>query len=637
MELPFDLAGGLPLTAVRFVAVAALLSVTGVLAFEAFVLARIGADLPAATAATLRRRLACLAQGSVAVAVAGMLGWLVLEAAAMADATRLGAAVGAVPAVVGGTEFGRLIAAQVAGFVLLAVVLGRGGGRLRIWAALALAVGECALQAGHSHAASMYQGPSFLLAADVLHLLAAGVWLGGLMPLLLVVRAAPPRGGAMAARWFTLPGKICVVVMAATALFQGWVLVASIPGLVGTAYGLMALVKLALFGVLFAFALANRYQFAPALRGPAPEGARAVLLRSLAVQTGFGIAVVVAAAVLSGLPPAMHEQALWPFAERFSLDTVNEDADFRREAIEALAALGAAGLLLVGAAVTRRHRAARMASVAVAAVIAWFAIPHLDLLFVPAGPTSYFHSPTGFAATAIVAGADLYPANCAACHGRDGHGDGPLAKSLPVPPADLTAAHLWMHSDGELFGWLADGIEAPEGGLAMPGFADRLSDDQRWDLIDYIRAHNAGLVHRASGEWTPALQAPGLQAACADGERTLADLRGGFVRLVFGTAAASPGVTTILATADPAAHPAPGLCVAGDEVLPRAYAIATGLDPARMAGTQILIDGAGWLRAVEPAGVSPRWDDATALAAEIQSLAAHPVAAASPMKMDMPM
>jgi mono/diheme cytochrome c family protein len=93
--------------------------------------------------------------------------------------------------------------------------------------------------------------------------------------------------------------------------------------------------------------------------------------------------------------------------------------------------------------------------------IAWFAIPHLDLLFVPAYPTSYYSSSTNFAVTSIARGAELFPADCAACHGPTGRGDGPAAKTLPVPPADLTASHLWMHSDGELFWWLSHGMEGP--------------------------------------------------------------------------------------------------------------------------------------------------------------------------------
>lgn len=116
------------------------------------------------------------------------------------------------------------------------------------------------------------------------------------------------------------------------------------------------------------------------------------------------------------------------------------------------------------------------------------------MLFVPAYPTSFYRSPTAFAATSIMRGAALFPSNCAACHGADGRGDGPLAAKLPVPPADLTASHLWAHPDGELFWWLANGIEAPDGQPAMPGFADKLPPDNRWALIDYVRANNAGFA-----------------------------------------------------------------------------------------------------------------------------------------------
>jgi zinc/manganese transport system substrate-binding protein len=61
-------------------------------------------------------------------------------------------------------------------------------------------------------------------------------------------------------------------------------------------------------------------------------------------------------------------------------------------------------------------------------IIVALRLPHLSLLFVKAYPTSFLISPTEFAATAIVHGAKLFAANCTTCHG-----DGPVAKSLPVP------------------------------------------------------------------------------------------------------------------------------------------------------------------------------------------------------------
>ncbi len=596
---------------------AGLLSVFGTLAFRRFVAPRAMACMAAAEAAATGRLLGLVTAASLGVSAFGLLAWLAAQAADMADAATLAQAASALPAVAAGTAFGRIVLMQLAALAATAAALRWRAG------AVALAAVTLALQAAHGHAASMVEGPSLLLACDVVHLLAAGAWLGGLLPLLLLVRSASAKAGATAARWFSPMGKLCVAALGVTALWQGRVLVGSVPGLAGTAYGWVVLVKSGLFGVLLAFAWANRYRLAPALLRGRPGAARRALLGSLAVQTGFGLAAIAAATVLSGLPPAMHEQPVWPFPYRFTLDTAGEDPDLLREVVLAGLALALAAALL-GLALVRRLRWPALAG---AAALAWFAVPHLDLLFVPAMAESFYRSPTGFAASGIVQGAALYPSHCGACHGADGRGDGPAAAALPVPPADLTAAHLWMHEDGELFGWLSHGIEGPEGGLVMPGFAAVLSDDERWDLIDAIRARNAGLTRRGTGAWSPPAQAPAFQARCADGQtRRLADL-GGFVRLVIGPAPAASGVTTVLATADPAARPAPGVCVTDDPAVPAAYALVAGLTPGELPGTQFLIDAGGWLRALQPAA-APAWDDPARLSADLGALAAHPLAAA---------
>jgi len=645
-----DPEGGLTLALARGLSVAALLSVFGTLAFRTAVGPRVFPRMPAATVVAVKAGLLRLARLGLGAQLLATLAWLALQSDDMAGASSVRDALSAIPAVLSGTMFGHLVALQLAAIPAVALALGRRDRRQR--AACGLAGLATVLEAGHSHAAAMSPRSWLLLGSDILHLLAAGAWLGGLAPLLLVVALAAPRDAAAAARWFSPLGKLCLVVIAATALVQGWVLVASVPGLVGTGYGWMALVKAALFGVLFAFAAANRYRLAPALLRGDPARARRALVRSIGVQTAFGGAVVVAAAVLSGLPPAMHAQPVWPFPVRLSLDAVSEDPDLRNEAIGAGVALACAAALLPLALLVRRR--GRWLVAVAAAAIAWFAVPHLDLLLVPAYPTSFQQSPTGFAASTIVEGAALYPGQCASCHGAEGHGDGAAAQGLPVPPADLTAAHLWMHADGEMFWWLSHGIEAPQGGMAMPGFARTLTPEQRWDLIDDVRARNAGLVVQAAGVWSPPLQAPGFQARCDGGRtRTLADLRGRFVRLVIGTApprpdlrrpdppgldpsrpdppapdspAPDPPVTTVLATAEPTAHPGPGLCIADDAALPTAYGIVSGLAPPDLAGAQVLIDGEGWLRAVQPGRPGAGWNDTRRLAATIRQLQADPIA-----------
>jgi putative copper export protein/mono/diheme cytochrome c family protein len=636
---PFDLQGGATLAAARDASVTALLSAFGTIVFRVIVAPKAFAVMPPERVAVSKRQILLLAQLGVAAALLGTFAWLVAQAAYMADADSLGAAIAALPTVLEKTSFGNVVILQFASLLLLGGSIGWRDDSARQKAALVVACVAVALESGHSHAFSMVQGPSLLLACDIIHLAGAGAWLGGLVPLLLLVRMAPPKAAATAARWFSPLGQWCLVALVVSAAVQGWVLVASIPGLIGTAYGWMVLVKLALFGVLFGFAWFNRYHFAPALLHGDPDSARRVLVRSIAVQTGFAVAILIAAVVLSELPPAMHLQALWPFAERFSLAAVREDADFRREVLLAATSLAASAAVFILALVIRRFR---IAAVLLAAIVGWFALPHLDLLFVRAYPTSFYHSPTGFSAASIVEGSTLYASNCVSCHGSGGSGGGPLAKHLSIPPADLTAAHLWAHSDGELFWWISHGMFAPEGNQVMPGFADALDEDSRWSLIDYIRAHNAGNANHLTGAWSRPIQAANFGVRCGDRDVRLSDLRGHFVRLSFGVvppqADTADGLTTIVAGPAAGALP-PGKCVASDETVPAAYAILSGMPPDKMTGTQFLIDEHGWLRAMAPATGPAAWNDPRMLRAEINTLRQKKIAAApaEPMKMDMPM
>ena len=613
--IPFSPEGGLLLSVARAWAVAGEISLFGTLTFGLFVLPRAlrGADATVADGA--RSTLLRLARVSVVGALIGAGLWLVAQTADLSSATSLIAALDAVPDVLATTAFGHVLALQV--LALLAVLPALSRPRL----AFGLSLAALALQAGHSHALSMQPGFSLLLVSDLIHLLGAGAWLGGLLPLLLVVRATPGKVGAGAARWFSPLGKACVVAMTVTAGIQGWGLVASIPGLIGTAYGWMAMAKLSLFGVLFAFAVVNRYRFAPALRGGDPAGAKRTLVRSIAVQTGFGLAVVIAAGVLSNLPPSLHEQPIWPFTMQPSLVTVDEDPEFKQMVAVALLELGAAGLVLALSLAVRR---CRPVALALAAGVAWWAGPDLRLLFVPASPTSFYRSPTDFAATAIMHGAGLYGANCAGCHGAGGRGDGPLAAGLAVPPADLTAAHLWAHSDGEMFGWLTNGIEAPEGGLAMPGFAATLTPDDRWALIDFVRANNAGVAKQASDAWPVPVAAPALTATCSDGRTlTLADLRGGAVRLVFAGGARTAAEDDAHLTTLTVGAAGPG-CGTSDPAVAKSYALVLGTDLAALPGSEVLIDPNGWLRSTDRDSLTP-----ALLAALVDEICTHPLAGAS--------
>lgn len=87
-------------------------------------------------------------------------------------------------------------------------------------------------------------------------------------------------------------------------------------------------------------------------------------------------------------------------------------------------------------------------------------------------------------AKSIAAGQALFSNYCVPCHGVFGKGDGPLGLTLNPRPADLTFHAIpGVHTDAQLFEWVSNGFP----GSRMPAFKERLSDTDRWNLVNYIR------------------------------------------------------------------------------------------------------------------------------------------------------
>ena len=79
-------------------------------------------------------------------------------------------------------------------------------------------------------------------------------------------------------------------------------------------------------------------------------------------------------------------------------------------------------------------------------------------------------------------GRRIFAQRCAVCHGDKGAGDGPAGKSISPQVADLTAYEVQDQSDGALY-W-----KIGEGRVAMPAWKAILDDDERWNLVNYIRS-----------------------------------------------------------------------------------------------------------------------------------------------------
>ena len=75
----------------------------------------------------------------------------------------------------------------------------------------------------------------------------------------------------------------------------------------------------------------------------------------------------------------------------------------------------------------------------------------------------------------------IYTTYCGPCHGSKGKGDGVAAAGLAKKPADHSSDYVQQQTDGALF-WMISTGRNP-----MPTYKALLTDNQRWELVNYIR------------------------------------------------------------------------------------------------------------------------------------------------------
>jgi putative copper resistance protein D len=233
---------------------------------------------------------------------------------AAADAYRPGAWL----SVVTGADFGPVIAGRIGlALVALAITLLRRPSRA-LWIILA-AAGGAALASfawtGHGASDEGVAG-AVHLAGDVAHLLAAGVWLGALSVLSILLFTSRRDGDADALQalhrgleGFSGIGTGTVAAILATGLLNSWFLVG--PGhvrdLLSTTYGLLLCGKIAVFAGMLGLAGLNRFKLTPSLArslaAAAPDAALRALRLSIALETAGGAAILVLVGAFGTLAP----------------------------------------------------------------------------------------------------------------------------------------------------------------------------------------------------------------------------------------------------------------------------------------------------------------------------------------------
>jgi putative copper resistance protein D len=318
-----------PFIAARVIHFASTVMIAGIFIFLFFVEAPALRKNDARTwpgATVFHSRLLCIAWLSLAISIASGVAWLLLLATNITGSS-LAQVIsdGTAQTLLTRTQFGHDWEARFVLAVLLAAALLRFG-RKRGWGLVeggistALAMGFLGTLAwsGHGGATPGLQGEVHVT-SDVLHLVAAGAWIGGLLPLRLLLSSAnqaPDTIGVSIARNATLRfstlGVLAVATLTITGLVNTWVLVGSVPALVEFQYGRLLLLKLALFVVLLALAAFNRMRLTPRLVDAAASGSHESidalrrLKRNCLVETALGLAILIVVGALGTISPGMH-------------------------------------------------------------------------------------------------------------------------------------------------------------------------------------------------------------------------------------------------------------------------------------------------------------------------------------------
>ncbi|THI92319.1 MAG: c-type cytochrome [Nitrospira sp. CG24A] len=364
-------------------------------------------------------------------------------------------------------------------------------------AALTLAAGSLA-----SHSAADELSVTSVL-PYALHTVLASVWFGGLPAFLTVLftathgraRKEPEQSSIQTLNQFSKMALPVMIAVVATGIIVTYRMVdTSYASLAATSWGWLLNTKLLLLSVILVIAARARLVWLPALNQPedVAEASGRTLRKWVTLEVLLASALVLAATLLSNAVPGKHTVIEdWPYPFRFSID-----ATWGGIGMMIGAGIGITLLILaVGAvALGRSKRWETKWRIAIPAILVVGAlVAALPPLGTQAFPETYRKTPVPFDTISVANGAALFSANCVPCHGPQAKGNGVLAKTFPIPPVDLlTEPHTAKHTAGDFFHWLTHGIP----GTGMPAFVDKLSEDDRWDLVNFLHATSRGYQAR---------------------------------------------------------------------------------------------------------------------------------------------
>jgi len=370
-----------------------------------------------------------------------------------------------------------------------------------------------------SHAAAA-ENP-IAVAMDWFHITAMSTWLGGLLPLFLLLRKTelPPK---VLVPKFSRLALTCVAILAISGSYAALIQVQSFQALITTIFGKALAAKSILFAVLIGLGAVNLLLLSPRLEKVRDVASRH-LRTSIRVEIGLGLLVLALVGLMTGVSPSYEavqarqragfvgeyqengtRMDLWIAPDRvgeneFAIDVQGKPpgiSDYQPQVLLRLELLDVSlGLNQVEAVHSSGNRYTVRGSYLTIAgnwqvevILRQSGVNDIRnnfLIQVQSNPYSTnLKNPIPATANSLAAGKSLYEQNCLPCHGPQGKGDGPAGLALHPPPADLSIHTApGVHPDGQLFEWITNGYP----GSAMPAFGKQLSEIERWELVSFIR------------------------------------------------------------------------------------------------------------------------------------------------------
>jgi putative copper resistance protein D len=249
------------------------------------------------------RRLALVAS---LVALISAIGWLALESASMADDWSAAIDPDAIGAVLTDTAFGQAWAAHLVLAAALVAVVALGSSAR--WAATSLVSAALLASLGFVGHAAMQSGAEGVLhrANHAVHLVAAGAWIGGLVPFAMCLRAYERndlrKDAVRAMAGFSFWGQLIVAAIVLTGVVNIALISHRPPLPPTTPYRALLVAKLIIVAIMILLALFNRFVLAPRLKASA--NALTTLRATSAAEVALGCVVIALVSVFALLDPA---------------------------------------------------------------------------------------------------------------------------------------------------------------------------------------------------------------------------------------------------------------------------------------------------------------------------------------------